>query len=313
MKRLFILLNCYFFLPDVALSQEKIDHVATIKSLSNGDATKGQQLYTVHCASCHGKDGNLALNPLARRFAKDKLKFGSDPYSLWKTISYGNGLMFRWDAVLSDKERYQIAHFISELILKEKNPGEYFVPDDNYFSQLPAIADKVAAQQASNAQKVEPAAGMIDGTGGKSMIYGPFIQHGVAYSAVKDKNAEYIPGVTEKAIIVNLPGDAVICYDAHRLSVSGLWRGKIANTEDTHHTSYKGGYCLRPGSKPFYKDVDAIGWSVGEPKATEGRDHYHYKGLYLNNHNVVLSFTKNQALMTIPDDFRPGAISYGLS
>lgn len=290
MKRLFILLICYFFLPNVALSQEKIDHVATIKSLSNGDAKKGQQLYTVHCASCHGKDGNLALNPLARRFAKDKLKFGSDPYSLWKTISYGNGLMFRWDAVLSAKERYQIAHFISELILKEKNPGEYFVPDDNYFSQLPAIADKVAAQQASNAQKVEPAAGMIDGTGGKSMIYGPFIQHGVAYSAVKDKNAEYIPGVTEKAIIVNLPGDAVICYDAHRLSVSGLWRGKIANTEDTHHTSYKGGYCLRPGSKPFYKDVDTIGWSVGEPKATEGRDHYHYKGLYLNNHTVVLSY-----------------------
>ena len=154
MKRLFILLICYFFLPNVALSQEKIDHVATIKSLSNSDAKKGQQLYTVHCASCHGKDGNLALNPLARRFAKDKLKFGSDPYSLWKTISYGNGLMFRWDAVLSAKERYQIAHFISELILKEKNPGEYFVPDDNYFSQLPAIADKVAAQQASNAQKL---------------------------------------------------------------------------------------------------------------------------------------------------------------
>ena len=40
MKRLFILLICYFFLPNVALSQEKIDHVATIKSLSNGDAKK---------------------------------------------------------------------------------------------------------------------------------------------------------------------------------------------------------------------------------------------------------------------------------
>ena len=80
---------------------ESFDHVATIKALDNDDAKKGRELYAVHCSSCHGKDGDLALNPLARRFAKDELKFGSDPYSLWKTISYGNGLMFRWDAVLT--------------------------------------------------------------------------------------------------------------------------------------------------------------------------------------------------------------------
>ncbi|MEC7357503.1 MAG: cytochrome c, partial [Verrucomicrobiota bacterium] len=60
---------------------EPIDHVVTIKELNNDDAKKGHELYTVHCSSCHGKDGDLALNPLARRFAKDELKFGSDPYS----------------------------------------------------------------------------------------------------------------------------------------------------------------------------------------------------------------------------------------
>ena len=95
---------------------EPIDHVATIKELNNDDTKKGRELYAVQWSSCHGKDGDLALNPLARRFAKDELKFGSDPYSLWKTISYGNGLMFRWDAVLTPKERYQVAHFISCLL-----------------------------------------------------------------------------------------------------------------------------------------------------------------------------------------------------
>ena len=245
----------------------------------------------MHCSSCHGKDGDLALNPLARRFAKDELKFGSDPYSLWKTISYGNGLMFRWDAVLTPKERYQVAHFISELILRKNNPTQYFTPSDDYFAQLPAIAKADEKEQESKVQKVEAAPGMIDGTGGKNMVYGPFMQHGVAYSAIKDKNAEYIANVTEKAIIVDLPGNAVICYDAHRLSVSGLWRGKLANTDNTHHTSYKGEYCLRPGSSPSYTNIDAIGWNVGEPKAPKARDHYHYKGLYLDGNTVVLSYS----------------------
>ena len=270
---------------------EPIDHVATIKELNNDDAKKGRELYAVHCSSCHGKDGDLALNPLARRFAKDELKFGSDPYSLWKTISYGNGLMFRWDAVLTPKERYQVAHFISELILRKNNPTQYFTPSDDYFAQLPAIAKADEKEQESKIQKVEAAPGMIDGTGGKNMVYGPFMQHGVAYSAIKDKNAEYIANVTEKAIIVDLPGNAVICYDTHRLSVSGLWRGKLANTDNTHHTSYKGEYCLRPGSSPSYTNIDAIGWSVGEPKAPKARDHYHYKGLYLDGNTVVLSYS----------------------
>ena len=103
------------------------------------------------------------------------------------------------------------------------------------------------------------------GTGGKNMVYGPFMQHGVAYGAIKDKNAEYIANVTEKGISVDLPGNAVICYDAHRLSVSGLWQGKLANTDNTHHTSYKGERCLTPGDTPSHTNIDAIGWVDHSP------------------------------------------------
>ena len=60
--------------------------------------------------------------------------------------------MFRWDTVLSAKERYQIAHFISERILKESNPGEYFISDDEYYEKVPNIAQKDALDQASNKQ-----------------------------------------------------------------------------------------------------------------------------------------------------------------
>ena len=80
-----------------------------------------------------------------------------------------------------------------------KQSRRYFIPDNEYYEKVPNIAQKDALDQASNKQKVQPAAGMIDGTGGKKMIYGPFIQHGVAFDSIEDKNAEYIPEVTERS------------------------------------------------------------------------------------------------------------------
>ncbi len=291
MTRVSIAAICLLVSVQPASAEDEFDHVATIKSLRYGDQKAGRALYAVHCALCHGKDGTLAVNPSARRFAKEPFRYGSDPYSMWKTISYGKGQMFRWDTLLTPKERYQLVHFIREEIVKKNNPKQYFQPDDAYFAKLPARAKADAIADAANAQKVQTAPGLIDGTGGKSMVYGPFMQHAVSYSPIKNKNAEYIPDVTEKAIIVDLPGEAVICYDAHRLSVSGLWHGKMAITDKTHHTSHKGGRCLQPGGKPFYQNIDVIGWAVGAPKAPKTRDHFRYNGLYLSGENVVLSYT----------------------
>jgi mono/diheme cytochrome c family protein len=269
---------------------EEFDHVATIRGLRDGDAKAGRALYALHCASCHGVKGELALNPLARRFAGDELKFGSDPYSMWKTISYGNGLMFRWDAVLSAKERYQIVHHLREDLIKPRNPGQYFKPEDGYFAKLPARAKVDAELQARNAQKVAVAPGMIDGGGGKKMIYGPFLQHAVAYGSIKDKNAEHIENTTEKALIVDVPGEAVICYDAARLSVSGIWVGRIANTDKTHHTSYKGERPVMPGGEVAYQNVDDIGWSIGVAGRPENIDHLTFKGLHLHGARTILSY-----------------------
>ncbi|MED5418944.1 MAG: cytochrome c [Verrucomicrobiota bacterium] len=128
---------------------EGIDHEETIRALRDGEAKAGRALYALHCASCHGKEGDLAVNPLARRFAVDELKFGSDPYSLWKTISYGNGLMFRWDAVLSPKERYEVVHHLREEIIRERNPGQYFEPDEAYYEGLNERAAADGSRRAS--------------------------------------------------------------------------------------------------------------------------------------------------------------------
>ncbi len=263
------------------LNAQGFDHAAAIQGLEEEDAKAGRRLYALHCAACHGKDGDLALNPLARRFAKDELKFGTDPYALWKTISYGNGLMFRWDAVLSEEERYQIVQHLREDIIKPNNPKQYFTPNDAYYAGLSERAAADAKAQAEGGQQVAVAPGMIDASGGTRMIYGPFLQHAVSYGPIKDKNAAHIEDTTEKAFLVDLPADLVICYDAARLSVSGIWSDKLADTNDTHHTSYKGSRPLRPGGELHYQNIDVVGWEGGDLK---------FNGHYLHGDHVLLDY-----------------------
>lgn len=132
---------------DTTPEPSAFDHVTAIKSLGPEDMDKGKELYAKFCASCHGQQGDLTLNPLARRFASDELKFGADPYSLWKTTSYGNGLMFRWDTVLSATQCYQLVHYIREEFIKKNNPEQYFQIDDDYFKKLPAITANDAKRE----------------------------------------------------------------------------------------------------------------------------------------------------------------------
>ena len=282
---------------------ETFDHAAAIQSMDDEDARAGGKLYTLHCAACHGEDGNLALNPLARRFAKDELKYGTDPYALWKTISYGNGLMFRWDAVLTAEQRYQIVQHLREDIIKPKNPDQYFEPDEAYYQTLNQRAAADAKAQAQSEQKVAPAPGMIDGSGGTRMIYGPFMQHAVVYGPIKDKNAAHIENATEKAIIIDLPGHHVICYDAARLSVSGIWTGdELADTRDTHHTSYKGSRPLMPSGELHFHQVDTPGWIGGAVV---------YRGLYLRANRVVLRYQVGHRTILETPDATPNEPTFG--
>ena len=240
------------FLPSACLREwfwETVDHVGILKGLRYGDQKAGRALYALNCASCHGAKGELALNPLARRFAKDAFKFGNDPYAIWKTISYGNGLMFRWDAALTAKERYQIVHFMREEILKDNNPKQYFPVTEEYLSKISEIAVADSKADASNAQKIETAPGMIDGTGGKNMVYGPFLQHGMAYTPVKNQNAEFMPDVTEKAIAVDLAKRNLLRHSPAQRD--GLWRSRPRPRKESPHQLQS--RPLRPGGEPSPK------------------------------------------------------------
>lgn len=272
-----------------SLAEGGIDHAMQIRGLAAADRAAGQKLYTQHCVSCHGPDGNKTINPVARRFAKDTLRFGTDPYAMWKTISYGNGLMFPQSHLMSPEERYLVVHYIREEFIKPANAKQYFQVDQKY---LASVNERAAA----DAKELEPptpttlAAGMIDGKQGAKMDYGPCLCHSVAFSKPSSSDAPRFADTTERALVVKLEGGSAICYDTERLSIAGIWHGEIATTANTHHTSYKGGSCLTPGGEVLYRNVDDLGWSVGRLAEAQQPPRVAFKGHYLHGSQVLLKY-----------------------
>ena len=76
------------------------------------------------CANCHGTQDQPGSLPTAPRFASATLKNGSDPYSLYRTITDGFGQMApqTW---MVPRQKYDVIHYIRETFLKPHNPAQY--------------------------------------------------------------------------------------------------------------------------------------------------------------------------------------------
>ena len=98
-----------------------LNHAKIIRQVEDEKLKRGQQIYEASCIQCHGADGNTPSLASARAFGKQKLKFGADPFSMFKTLSQGNGLMAAASA-LSPHERYEVVAHIRNRFMKGSNP-----------------------------------------------------------------------------------------------------------------------------------------------------------------------------------------------
>jgi len=116
--------------------EKEIDHAGLIRALDDKAARRGEAIYTRVCANCHGtKDGPGSM-PTSLRFAADKFKNGSDPYSLYQTLTRGYGLMTpqTW---MVPRQKYDVIHYLRETYLKRHNPSQYTAVDATYLAGLP--------------------------------------------------------------------------------------------------------------------------------------------------------------------------------
>ena len=130
--------------PDPALlavtplpeAERDIDHAGLITALNQQSFERGEAIYNRVCVNCHGTKDRLGSLPTSLRFASGVFKNGSDPFSMYRTLTLGFGQMTpqTW---MVPRQKYDVIHYIREAYLKPHNPGQYRPVDKQYLAALP--------------------------------------------------------------------------------------------------------------------------------------------------------------------------------
>lgn len=213
---------------------DNLDHAGIIAGLGSRDFAAGESIFHGYCVSCHGADGNQPSLSTARAFGTEKLKFGSDPYSMFLTLTRGNGLMGPMSHLLP-KERYQVAHYIREAFMKSNNP-DYFTVDEAYLRGLPKGTD-----QGDSLPRVE-------------RDYGP------ALASQLRRDFESVLTVRLPKLQGEPPEPLTVSYDLHSMNQAAIWSGGFLDLDHTQHMRPRGEGTANPGGTEI---AGLAGWQWG--------------------------------------------------
>ena len=263
-----------------------LDHAGILQHLGVQDLKAGKRIYLSHCKNCHGVDGNEPTFALARAFGTQPLKNGSDPYSMFMTLTKGSGLMASVQ-YLSPKERYQVVHYIRETLMKPSNPG-YEIVDSSYLAGLPK------GTSLGEVAEIKP------------RNFGP---------ALGSQIGTYV----NNALTIKLDAATTASYDLHRMKLVGIWENGFLDLTGTHHYRQRGERMpqiegtLLPG-------LDGWQWAYAgsfdepdgmkPPRGPLGEQFMRYEGYSLYDNDVILRYTIEgrsilESLQKIPSDCGP--------
>ena len=242
-----------------------LDHATIIRKFRSRDFETGERIFQGYCFGCHGRDGNQPSLPTARAFGTEKMKFGSDPFSMFQTLTRGNGLMAPMRH-LTPKERYQVIHYLREAFMKRSNP-DYFVVNDQYLESLPR-GTQLGDERPEVERDFKPALG-------------------------SQLRREY-------SSVLNIPlGKYSIAYNLHTMDIASVWEGDFLDVSETQHARDRGEGTVNP------KGIESnllSGWKWGHDEEVDyptenllsrgplPNNWMRYKGYYQYDHQIVLSY-----------------------
>lgn len=278
--------------------EKHIDHAGLIAEWNDDTLRRGEAIYQRVCVNCHGtieKPGSL---PTSLRFAEGKFKNGSDPLSIYRTLTHGFGLMAP-QVWMVPSQKYDVIHYIRETYLKDRNPSQYFAVDANYLQKLP-----VGDTRGPEPSNIVPWSAMDYGPSLAHTFEVPGFKHNLAYKGIAIRLDPGAGGVSR--------GHQWVLFETDTLRVAAAWSGSgnaDNNFVDWHGIQFDGAHGVHPRlvGQTSFVNSNGPGWANPEVGAFTdderviGRDGRRYgplprnwgrfRGLYHHGQSTILSYT----------------------
>lgn len=129
----------------LGLSAGEVSHAALMKGWDQVSFKRGEERYTQTCQICHGTVEQVGQFPDAFRFSQGEFKNGKAPHQMFDTIKNGFGQFMPAHKMMSDREIYDVIHYLREHFVKPHNPSQYLKVDESYLADASKM--KLEVQQ----------------------------------------------------------------------------------------------------------------------------------------------------------------------
>ncbi|MFO0921992.1 MAG: DUF6797 domain-containing protein [Pirellulales bacterium] len=197
--------------------EKRVDHAGMLRDWNAESLARGEEIYRMHCVNCHGTLEEPGSLPTALRFGEGKFKKGSDPHSMYQTLTRGNGMMLPQPWMVP-QQKYDVIHYIREHFLRKSNPSQFVAIDATYLDRLPKGDTRGPAPK-----KIEPWV---------TMDYGSMMI--TTLELGKSKPKELANNIAQKAIALRLDegpggiarGQSFMAFEHDTLRWAGGWSGE---------------------------------------------------------------------------------------
>ncbi|MDG2123241.1 MAG: c-type cytochrome, partial [Verrucomicrobiales bacterium] len=293
-------------------------HAALISEWDDASKKRGEKIYNTLCITCHGNMQQPGTLPTALVLHKGEFKNGADPFRMFQTLSRGYGQMVAQNHY-SDREKYDVIHYIRESFLKNFNEDFYTTVNPEYLDSLPGSLAAAEEEATSDPrQDLKPY---------QKMDFGPSLFW--TYQVAPDN-------IAYKALAVRLDpgpggvshGKAWMVYDHDTMRVAAAytgtgnpagpnfvdWRGIAFDGSHGTHTSIVGDILFTNPVGPGVADPTSGSWDdprfLGRDEKPYGplpRSWTHYKGVYHYADKTLIHYTVGGTdVLELP-----GLIEYG--
>jgi mono/diheme cytochrome c family protein len=272
-----------------------VDHAALVRSLDDAALARGEATYQMMCLACHGTPGKPGSLPNSRAFWKEPFKNGGDPYGIYRTLTTGLGQMPAMP-MLSPAQRYEVAHYVREKLVRQTNPTAYTAVDRTYLEKLPKPQGRFVETKAMREFRKGPKYLRMDF--GPVMMWTLEAQRGnIAQKGIAIRLDSGTGGVSK--------GRAWMMYEHDTMRVAAAWAGgdfinwrNIAFDGSHHvHPSIRGEIAFTQPDEPAWADPASQSYADTRFRGPDGKrygplphSHVRYRGLYQHGERSVLFY-----------------------